>query len=76
VLRFAKASIVERDLILTLTAEGRGRAKAPRAAHGAASISEPEPRKEATDGAQGATLQELAHSYNVDIYTIRATAAA
>jgi DNA invertase Pin-like site-specific DNA recombinase len=55
---------VERDLIRTRTAEGRSRAKAQGKAMGR--------QKEATRRrAQGATLQELAHSYNVGICTIR-----
>jgi DNA invertase Pin-like site-specific DNA recombinase len=46
---------VERDLIRTRTAEGRSRAKAQGKHMGRA---------------QGATLQELAHSYNVSRATI------
>jgi len=52
---------VERDLIRTRTAEGRSRAKAQRKAHG------PPPslsRKATRRRAQGATLDELACSYN------------
>ncbi len=64
---------VERDLIRTRTAEGRSRAKAQGKQMGRppALITAPQ-RKEATRRrAQGATLQELAHSYNVGISTIR-----
>jgi DNA invertase Pin-like site-specific DNA recombinase len=61
---------MERDLIRTRTAEGRSRAKAQVKAHGAASPS-PAQQKEATRRrARGATLQELAHNYNVSKTTI------
>src|SRR5436305_5929034 len=63
---------VERDLIRTRTAEGRSRAKAQGAHMSRPPSLTPEQRKEATKRrAQGATLQELAHSYNVGISTIR-----
>jgi DNA invertase Pin-like site-specific DNA recombinase len=56
---------VERDLIRTRTAEGRSRAKA----QGKAT---PTQQKEATRRrAQGATLQELADSYDRSIATMR-----
>jgi len=58
---------VERDLIRTRTAEGRSRAMAQGRQMGG-----PEQQKEATQRrARGATLQELARSYNVGISTIR-----
>ena len=61
---------VERDLIRTRTAEGRNRAKAQGKAMGRPPTLEQ--RKEATRRrARGATLQELAHSYDVGISTIR-----
>jgi DNA invertase Pin-like site-specific DNA recombinase len=64
---------VERDLIRTRTAEGRSRAKAEGKQMGRPPPSpHPEQQKEATRRrARGATLQELAHSYNVGISTIR-----
>ena len=63
---------VERDLIRTRTAEGRSRAKAQGQHMGRPPTLTPEQRKEATKRrAQGATLKELAHSYNVGISTIR-----
>ena len=64
---------VERDLIRTRTAEGRSRAKAQGKHMGRrSSLKTPEQRNEASRRrAQGATLQELAHSYNVGISTIR-----
>jgi len=63
---------VERDLIRTRTAEGRSRAKA-RGKHIGRPLSlTPEQQKEAVKRrVQGATLQELAHSYNLGISTIR-----
>ena len=65
---------VERDLIRTRTAEGRSRAKAQGRHMGRPPSLTPEQRKEAARRrAQGATLQELAHSYNVGISTIRRT---
>ena len=63
---------VERDLIRTRTAEGRSRAKAQGQHMGRPPTLTPEQRKEATKRrAQGATLKELVHSYNVGISTIR-----
>jgi DNA invertase Pin-like site-specific DNA recombinase len=69
---------VERDLIRTRAAEGRTRAKAQGRQMGRPPALTPEQRKEATQRrARGATLQELARSYNVGISTIlRATRAA
>src|SRR5918992_4828374 len=63
---------VERDLIRTRTAEGRSRAKALGKHMGRPPSLTPAQQKEATRRrAQGATLQELAHGYNVGIPTIR-----
>jgi DNA invertase Pin-like site-specific DNA recombinase len=63
---------VERDLIRTRTAEGRSRAKAQGKPMGRPPTLNPSQRKEAIRRrAQGATLQELAKSYNVGISTIR-----
>jgi DNA invertase Pin-like site-specific DNA recombinase len=63
---------VERDLIRTRTAEGRSRAKAQGKHMGRPPSLTPAQQKEATRRrAQGATLQELAHSYDVGISTIR-----
>ena len=64
---------VERDLIRTRTAEGRDRAKAQGKPTGPTPFPEtPAQQKEATRRrARGATLQELAKSYNVGISTIR-----
>jgi DNA invertase Pin-like site-specific DNA recombinase len=63
---------VERDLIRTRTAEGRSRAKAQGEQMGRPLPLTPEQRKDATRRrAHGAMLQELAHSYNVGISTIR-----
>jgi DNA invertase Pin-like site-specific DNA recombinase len=56
---------VERDLIRTRTAEGRSRAKAQGKHMGRAQQKEAARRR-----AQGATLQELAKSYNVSRATI------
>jgi len=65
-------SDVERDLIRTRTAEGRSRAKAQGKHMGRPPTLNPSQQKEATRRrAQGATLQELADSYNVGISTIR-----
>jgi DNA invertase Pin-like site-specific DNA recombinase len=62
---------VERDLIRTRTAEGRSRAKARGKHMGRPPSLTPEQKKEATRRrAQGATLQELADSYNVSRATI------
>jgi DNA invertase Pin-like site-specific DNA recombinase len=67
-----RPSRVERDLIRTRTAEGRSRAKAQGRQMGRPPSLTPEQQKEATRRhAQGATLQELAQSYNVGISTIR-----
>src|SRR5271166_320357 len=63
---------VERDLIRTRTAEGRSRAKAQGKAMGRPPSLTPAPQKEARRRrAEGATLKELAKSYNVGISTIR-----
>src|SRR6202048_4634124 len=63
---------VERDLIRTRTAEGRSRAKAQGKHMGRPPSLTPAQQKEAARRrARGATLQELAHSYNVGISTIR-----
>src|SRR6516165_10704376 len=62
---------VERDLIRTRTAEGRNRAKARGKHMGRPPSLTPEQQREAASRrAQGATLQELAHSYNVSKSTI------
>jgi DNA invertase Pin-like site-specific DNA recombinase len=62
---------VERDLIRTRTAEGRSRAKAQGKAMGRPPSLTPEQKKEAIRRrARGATLQELANSYNVSRATI------
>jgi DNA invertase Pin-like site-specific DNA recombinase len=64
---------VERDLIRTRTAEGRSRAKARGQPVGRPpSLKTPAQQKEATRRrAQGATLQELADSYDRSISTMR-----
>jgi DNA invertase Pin-like site-specific DNA recombinase len=63
---------VERDLIRTRTAEGRSRAEARGLHMGRPPALTPAQQKEATRRrAQGATLDELARSYNVSISTIR-----
>jgi DNA invertase Pin-like site-specific DNA recombinase len=64
---------VERDLIRTRTAEGRNCAKAQGKQMGRPpTLITPEQQKEATRRrAQGATLQELARSYDAGISTIR-----
>ena len=63
---------VERDLIRTRTAEGRSRAKAQGQQMGRPPALTPAQQKEATRRrARGATLHELARSYNVGISTIR-----
>jgi DNA invertase Pin-like site-specific DNA recombinase len=63
---------VERDLIRTRTAEGRSRAKAQGKAMGRPPSLTPAQQKEATRRrAQGATLQELADSYDRSISTMR-----
>jgi len=62
---------VERDLIRTRTAEGRTRAKAQGKHMGRPPSLTPAQQEEATRRrAQGATLQELADSYNVSKSTI------
>jgi DNA invertase Pin-like site-specific DNA recombinase len=62
---------VERDLIRTRTAEGRARAKAQGKAMGRPPSLTPSQKKEAIRRrAQGATLEELAHSYYVSRATI------
>ena len=63
---------VERDLIRTRTAEGRSRAKAQGKHMGRPPSLTPAQQKEATRRrAQGATLQELADSYDRSIATMR-----
>jgi DNA invertase Pin-like site-specific DNA recombinase len=63
---------VERDLIRTRTAEGRSHAKARGQQMGRPPTLTPEQQKEASRRrAEGATLDELARSYNVGISTIR-----
>jgi DNA invertase Pin-like site-specific DNA recombinase len=62
---------VERDLIRTRTAEGRSRAKAQGKHMGRPPSSTPSQKKEAIRRrSQGATLDELARSYNVSRATI------
>jgi DNA invertase Pin-like site-specific DNA recombinase len=62
----------ERDLIRTRTAEGRCRAKAQGKAMGRPPFLTPAQQKEATRRrAQGATLKELAGSYDRSITTMR-----
>jgi DNA invertase Pin-like site-specific DNA recombinase len=63
---------VERDLIRTRTAEGRSRAKARGQPMGRPPPLTPAQQKEATRRrAQGATLQELADSYDRSVSTMR-----
>jgi DNA invertase Pin-like site-specific DNA recombinase len=63
---------VERDLIRTRTTEGREPRHGPRKAHGAASFSDTGPAERGhRRRAQGATLQELADSYDRSISTMR-----
>jgi DNA invertase Pin-like site-specific DNA recombinase len=63
---------VERDLIRTRTGEGRSRAKAQGKHMGRPPSLTPAEQKEATRRrAQGATLQELADSYDRSISTMR-----
>src|SRR5271168_4829239 len=63
---------VERDLIRTRTAEGRSRAKARGQPMGRPPSLTPAQKEEATRRrAQGATLQELADSYDRSISTMR-----
>jgi DNA invertase Pin-like site-specific DNA recombinase len=63
---------VERDLIRTRTAEGKSRAKARGKHMGRPPALTPAQQKEATRrSADGATLQELADSYDRSISTMR-----
>jgi DNA invertase Pin-like site-specific DNA recombinase len=63
---------VERDLIRTRTAEGRSRAKAQGQQMGRPpALSLRNSGKRPPDGAAGATLQELADSYDRSISTMR-----
>ena len=65
---------VERDLIRTRTAEGRSRPRSEDSVWAAPLPSPPAQQKEATRRrAQGATLQELADSYERSISTMRRT---
>src|SRR3984957_2939452 len=67
---------VERDLIRTRTAEGRARAKARGQHMGRPPKLTPQQQKEARRRrAEGATLKELAKSYNVGVATISRLAA-
>jgi DNA invertase Pin-like site-specific DNA recombinase len=67
---------VERDLIRTRTAEGRARAKARGQHMGRPSKLTPQQQREARRRrAEGATLKELAKSYNVGRATISRLAA-
>jgi DNA invertase Pin-like site-specific DNA recombinase len=62
---------VERDLIRTRTAEGRSRAKAQGKHMGRPpSLTSAQQKEAIRRRAQGATLEELAHSYNVSRATI------
>jgi DNA invertase Pin-like site-specific DNA recombinase len=62
---------VERDLIRTRTAEGRSRAKARRKHMGRTPSLTPQQQAEARQRrAEGATLKDLARSYNVSMATI------
>jgi DNA invertase Pin-like site-specific DNA recombinase len=62
---------VERDLIRTRTAEGRSRAKARGQHMGRPSALTPQQQTEARKRRyEGATLKELAQSYNVGLATI------
>jgi DNA invertase Pin-like site-specific DNA recombinase len=63
---------VERDLICTRTAEGRSRAKAQGKHMGRPpSLTPPQQKEASRRRAQGATLQELADSYDRSISTMR-----
>ena len=63
---------VERDLIRTRTAEGRSRAKAQGKHMGRpASLTLAQQKEASRRRAQGATLQELADSYDRSIATMR-----
>jgi DNA invertase Pin-like site-specific DNA recombinase len=67
---------VERDLIRTRTAEGRSRAKARGQHMGRPPSLSPQQQAEARKRrAEGATLKELAESYNVGVATISRLAA-
>ena len=67
---------VERDLIRTRTAEGRSRAKARGQHMGRPPALTPQQQDEARQRrAEGATLKELAKSYNVSVATISRLAA-
>jgi Resolvase, N terminal domain len=69
---FGGLADVERDLIRTRTAEGRSRAKERGQPMGCPPSLTPAQQKEATRRrAQGATLQELADSYDRSISTMR-----
>jgi DNA invertase Pin-like site-specific DNA recombinase len=61
---------VERDLIRTRTAEGRGRAKASGQHKGRPSKLTDAQKVGARSRAEGATLKELARSYDVGLATI------
>jgi DNA invertase Pin-like site-specific DNA recombinase len=61
---------VERDLIRTRTAEGRSRAQKRRQHMGRPSKLREAQKAEARRRAEGATLAELAHSYDVGKSTI------
>ena len=61
---------VERDLIRTRTAEGRSRAKARGQRMGRPSKLTDAQKTEARRRAEGATLKELAQSYDVGLATI------
>jgi DNA invertase Pin-like site-specific DNA recombinase len=61
---------VERDLIRTRTAEGRGRAKARGQHMGRPSKLTDAQEVEARRRAEGATLKELTRSYDVGLATI------
>ena len=61
---------VERDLIRTRTAEGRGRAEARGQHMGRPSKLTDAQKVEARRRAEGATLKELARSYDVGLATI------
>jgi DNA invertase Pin-like site-specific DNA recombinase len=62
---------VERDLIRTRTAEGRSRAKAQGKHMGRPLPCSAQPKEATRRRAQGATLQELADSYDRSISTMR-----
>jgi len=66
---------VERDLIRTRAAEGRSRARASGQHMGRPPKLAPQQQREARRRAEGATLKELAKSYNVGLATIARLAA-